>query len=157
MCICFLSIQAAAQPAAAKPGDARVAKALNETKIPFELKKNNVYEVIFNWTDKRSQQVFIVSETDSIYGFQVRGVFSYAMASDNPLSQEVANRLLRQNGDSMGVGAWGLMKMDDGKFVVMKIAFVPADADGKKLKAAISSVAEAADEMEKSLTSKDEF
>ena len=154
ICACILSLQVAGQTAATKRGDARVTKALNQIKVPFEL-KNNVYEVTFNWTDKRTQQVFIVSETDNIYGFEMRGVFSYAMASDNPLSQEAANRLLQQNGD--GTGAWSVMKMDDGKFVVMKMTYVPADADGKKLKDAISSVAELADEMEKSLTNKDEF
>jgi len=53
------------------------------------------------------------------------------------------------------VGLWGLQKLDDGSYAVVKLLYVPADAGGKQLEGALMSVATLADEMEEKLTKKD--
>jgi hypothetical protein len=155
MCACFLSIQVASQTAATKRGDARVEKALKQTKTPFEKDKDGDYKVIYELSDKRLQVVHLILESEKAYGLEVRGIFSYAMVSDNPPSQETASILLQQNMEN--ISAWAVLKMNDGKYALVNVKFIPADADGKTLEAAMLSVANAADEFERRLTKKDEF
>lgn len=155
MWACFLSMQAEAQTAPVKRGDTRVVNALKQIKTNYEM-QGNTYKVTYELSNKRSQNIFIISETDKVYGLEVRGVFAWAMISDNQPSQEVANLLLQQNMEN--ISAWAIQKTDDGKaFIIVNIVYIPANSDGKRLEAAMLSVAQAADEMEQRLTKKDEF
>lgn len=147
----------AVPPTAAKSkiGDARVEKALKQTKTEYEMTTDGVYRITPGTTGKRSQAAFITSETDKIYGLEMRGVFSFVMISDNAPSPEVAKLLLEQNMSS--ASSWAVQKEKDGQFAVVNIVYIPADADGKRLDWALQSVIPAADEMEERLTGKDEF
>lgn len=142
-------------PPAKSKGDARVEKALKQTKTDYQMMTNNTYRITLGTTGKRSQAAFVDSETDTTYGLEVRGVYSYAMVGDNPPTQEVANLLLAQN--MQNVSFWAIQKQTDGKFAVINIIYIPASADGKTLDAALNSVVLAADEMEERLTKKDEY
>lgn len=153
LCGALFGVQANAQKTPAKPGDARVVKALNQTKTKYEFSDDN-YLVAYELPGKRLQKVFIMSGAEKVYGLEVRGVFSYAMIGDAPPSNLLLE-LLEQNIEK--ISSWAVQKMDDGKFVIVNIAFIPADADGKRLEAAMLSVAEAADAMEARLSKKDEL
>ncbi|MGI8467987.1 MAG: hypothetical protein ACR2N3_05995 [Pyrinomonadaceae bacterium] len=157
LCACFFGAAINAQPKqdSTKGGDARVEKALKQTKTEYEVEKDGMYKVTLGTTGKRSQAAFIVSETDKIYGSEMRGVFSYAMISDDSPSPEITNLLLAQNMEN--VSFWAIQKEKDGKFAIINIIYIPADADGKKLDWALKNVILAADEMEERLTKKDEF
>ncbi|MGI9036264.1 MAG: hypothetical protein ACR2GD_09530 [Pyrinomonadaceae bacterium] len=160
LCVCFFSIEINAQTnsTASETGDARVEKALRETKTEYTVNKDGEYKVTFATDGKRSQVAYINAETDKIYGLEMRGIFSYAMVSDKPPSPEIANLLLEQN--MVNISSWAILKPEKGgkgKYIVVNIIYIPADADGKTLDAALNSVILAADEMEKRLTEKDEF
>ncbi|HEX8197271.1 MAG TPA: hypothetical protein VF571_13845 [Pyrinomonadaceae bacterium] len=154
--VCFLSIQTTtAQKKSATPGDARVANALNQTKTPFSVDNDGMYMVTYDLPNKRRQKILILSRTVKINGFELRAVFSYAIVSEKQPTPEIAYQLLQKNMDQ--ISFWMLNKMDDGKYTVVNMIYIPADLDGKKLDGMLTTVAFAADEMEERLTKKDEF
>jgi len=162
---CFLSVQATmaqgtrrgsgAKSVTAIPGDARVVRALNQIKTKYEMNQDGLFVINFELTNKRLQKALISSETDKAFGSETRVVFSYALISDKPPSQEVANLLLKQNLGN--VGTWAVDKTGDGMYFIANIIHLPADADGKRLEDAMNIVISAADEMEAQLTKKDEL
>jgi hypothetical protein len=155
-CACFFSIEINAQPnaALAVPGDQRVAKALKETKTEYQMSsKEGIYTINFGTKGKRSQEVHITSSTDNINGVEMRLIFSFAVIADKPPSQQVANLLLEQNMEILGV--WAVDKLSNGKYRIVNQLFVPADLNGEKLEESLSQVTHSADEMEEQLTKKD--
>ena len=72
-----------------------------------------------------------------------------------PFTAEIANRLLSDNYDKK-LGAWAMQKVKDGCYAVF-VTKVPADNDADSFFGALKLTLEAADEMEKELTKKDEF
>lgn len=154
--VCFLNIQTtAAQKKPATLGDARLTNALNQTKTPFSVDNEGMYMVTYELPNKRRQKIFILSKTTKINGFELRGVFSYAIISEKQPTPEIAYQLLQKNMDQ--ISFWTLSKLDDGNYTVMNMIYLPADLDGKKLDGILSTIAFAADEMEERLTKKDEL
>ena len=154
--VCFLGIQTtAAQKKSGTLGDARVTNALNQTKTAFTVNNNGTYQVIYELPNKRRQKIIIVSETEKIGGVELRAVFSYAAIYEKLPTAEAANELLQKNMDR--ISFWALHKLDDGGYALVNMVYIPADLDGKKLDAILSSVVFSADEMEERLTKKDEL
>ncbi len=156
-CACFFSIEINAQSnaALAVPGDQRVAKALKETKTEYQVSsKEGIYTITFGTKGKRTQEVHITSSTDNINGVEMRLIFSFAVIADKPPSQQVANLLLEQNMETIGI--WAVLKVDAGKHAIVNKLYIPADFDGEKLEKALSAVVLLADELEERLTKKDE-
>lgn len=134
--------------------DPRVAKALNQTKTKFEVDEDGEYKVTFGIGEIRSQVTFVSSTTDKIYDFEMRGVYSFAAFSETPFPQEITNRLLAQNMEN--VSAWAVIKVSNA-YAIVNIAYIPADADGKRLSAAIQSVMLLADELEAQMSKEDKL
>ena len=154
--VCFLNIQTTtAQKKAATLGDARVTNALNQTKTPFSVDNEGMYMVTYELPNKRRQKILMLSRTTKINGFELRAVFSYAIISEKQPTPEIAYQLLQKNMDQ--ISFWTLSKLDEGKYAVVNMIYIPADLDGKKLDGILSTIAFAADEMEERLTKKDEF
>jgi hypothetical protein len=144
-----------AQPEAKAGPDARIRKVLDARKIEYELTKSGNFKVAFNLKSGRSQVAFITSETYRYMNLEIREIWSVAYRSATPLPAEVANRLLADNYDRK-LSAWATRKDPDGYYAVF-VTKLPADCGEDSFIAALRLTLEAADEMEKELTSKDEF
>jgi hypothetical protein len=154
--VCFLNIQTTtAQKKSATLGDARLTSALNQTKTPFSVDNEGMYMITYDLPNKRRQKIFIKSRTTKINGFELRGVMSYAIISEKQPTPDIAYQLLQKNLDQ--ISFWTLIKLDEDKYAVVNMIYIPADLDGKKLDGFLSTVAFAADEMEERLTKKDEL
>ncbi len=141
-------------PSAIPKADARVASALKETNTEFEVSsKDGGYKITYATKGNRTQVTHAASGTETIHGVEMRLIFSFAMIAKTSPTQQTANMLLQANMET--VGLWGLQKLDDGSYAVVKLLYVPADAGGKQLEGALMSVATLADEMEEKLTKKD--
>ncbi|HEX8396727.1 MAG TPA: hypothetical protein VF644_04840 [Pyrinomonadaceae bacterium] len=76
--VCFLGIQTTtAQKKSATLGDPRVTNALNQTKTPFTVDNDGVYQVIYGLPNKRNQKVFITPRPEKFGNVEFRLVFSY--------------------------------------------------------------------------------
>lgn len=159
-CVAAMSGALYAQPKAvgkspaAKTGDARVAKALNQMKTEYEVEADGQYKITFGVGKDRSHTAYVVSETDTAYNLEMRGVYALAAISDKPFAAELISELLQENMQS--VTSWALLKVKDG-FAIVNITHVPADADGKRLDAAIQSVLVSADALEQRLSKEDKL
>lgn len=135
--------------------DARVEKLLEEADLNYTIDEDGDFRLEFALEDDRSQLVWISSKTASYEVLEVRDVWSVAFRSREPLSAEVANLVLRRNGE-MILGAWQVRKWGD-DYVLAYAAQVAANADAASLESAAEAVVVTADELEKELTGKDEF
>lgn len=135
--------------------DARVEKRLEEAGLNYKIDEDGDFRLEFALEDDRSQLVWISSKTASYEVLEVRDVWSVAFRSRDPLSAEVANLVLRKNGE-MILGAWQVKKWGD-DYVLAYAAQVAANADAASLESAAEAVVVTADELEKALTGKDEF
>jgi hypothetical protein len=156
LCACFFSIQINAQSEKVSEGgtDLRVAKALNQTKMPYEVRENGMYRVTYTTTGKRTQFAFIDSETVTIHGLEMRMIYSFAQIDGNLPTPAVMNLLLEENLKNFP-NVWAIEK-DKGKFSIVNLIYVPADTDGKTFNVALSSIVIEADKLEERLTKKDE-
>ncbi|MGB5102350.1 MAG: YbjN domain-containing protein [Steroidobacteraceae bacterium] len=135
--------------------DARVEKLLKEAGLNYTIDEDGDYRLEFALDDDRSQLVWISSRTASYEVLEIRDVWSVAYRSKDPLSVEVANQVLRKNGE-MILGAWQIKTWDD-EYVLAYAAQVSANTDAASLESAAEAVVVSADELEKELTGKDEF
>jgi hypothetical protein len=135
--------------------DVRVEKALTEAGIAYEIDEEGDFVVGFGLEGERLQSVFVVSETDTVEMLEIRQVWSMAFLSKRPLSADLANRLLRENGELV-VGRWQIV-LDGSDHLVLFAAQIPADSGGSSLAHVLEVVANVADDLEEELTKADEF
>lgn len=154
-CIVLYSLTANAQPPASPvpKADPRVAKALKEANVEFQISsKDGGYEVTYGTKINRKQTGFIASDANVINGVEMRIVFSFAMFSNAAPSPQIANLLLEEN--MMMSSAWAILKSDKQYAVVNRI-YVPADLSGAKLDSVLQEVVVMTDAMEEKLTKED--
>ena len=135
--------------------DARIQKVLEARKIEYELTRTGNFKVTFNLKSGRSQVAFISSATYRYMNLEIREIVSPAYRSATPFTAEIADRLLSDNNDKK-LGAWVMQKEKDGYYALF-VTKVPADSSEEYFISALRLTLEAADEMEKELTGKDEF
>ena len=135
--------------------DPRVAKALGDLKLGYEVDKKGDAKVILSFTDDggRTQLVVVQSGTYQYRNNEFRDVFSAGLKADEEkgLDLPLARRLLEESSRSK-LAFWGV---EDA--VVWSIARIPADAPADALKEAIDFVAVTADDLEKERVGTDEF
>ena len=148
-------LQTASTQAGDRPAPDAVTTALATLGYDFDVDGDGDYKLIRHYTDGRSQLVFINGSTSTYDGYAIRNVWAPAALLADAPSQQIANRLLRQNGQ-VKLGAWCVIRSDDGHLAAF-VAKVPADADAETLRIAIEAVGVTADELEKALTSVDEY
>jgi hypothetical protein len=146
----------AAPPEQKAAPDARVKKLLDARKIDCDLTKAGNFKVTFNLKNGRSQAALITSATYRYMNLEIREIVSPAYKSAAPFTAEVADRLLSDNNDKK-LGAWVMQKEKDGCYYASFVTKVPADCSEEYFFSALRLTLEAADEMEKELTGKDEF
>lgn len=146
---------AAAAAATKSKTDPRLVKALEKAGYKYEVTEQGAMKLYFDMQDGRSQQVFVGSQTQKTGALETRKIWSTAMKSEDPLTAQVANKLLMDT-DKVAFGAWELVKWADG-YRVLFVTSVAADLSADGLKTAIRTVFSKADAMEKELTNADKF
>jgi hypothetical protein len=135
--------------------DPRVKKLLEARKIEYEITKAGNFKVVFSLKGGRTKMAFISSATYRYMNLEIREIASPAYRSAAPFTAEVANRLLSDNNDKK-LGAWVMQKGPDGYYALF-VTKIGADSSEETFVGALRLTLEAADEMEKELTGKDEF
>lgn len=133
--------------AADKP-DPLIKRHLEAKATPYEVDDDNDYSILVHMGDGRTQQVYVISDTNRVDGINVREVWStgYQALEKGMIPAKVANRLLEHSHEVI-LGSW--VKQDDYAVFVIKI---PADASADQLDSAIDSAASTADALEKEFT-----
>ncbi|MFM9959820.1 MAG: hypothetical protein ACKV2Q_01175 [Planctomycetaceae bacterium] len=146
---------AEAQIGGKKRGDPRVREILTKADLNFELDSDGDFKIGNKFDNGRTQLAFIDSDVSKLFGLEIRDVWSLALISDSPLSADIANNLLRENG-RVKLGAWQVKKVKD-IYIVVFAAKISADADRDTLLTTLQVVTQAADEKEKELSNNDEL
>ena len=136
-------------------GDSRVAQALDELKIRYEIDNQGDFKIGINLEDERSQLGFIRSNTYEFAGVELREIFSAALTSSGPFDSRTANLLLEEN-SHVKVGAWEVNQSADDDSAIFT-AKVGAELGGDELRSVILGVLRTADAMEKRLSGRDDF
>ena len=144
------------QADAASKADPRVTKSLTEIGFKYSVTPLGNFKVPFKADDGRAQWVYISSRTEKFNTLETRKIWSTVMISKEPLSQEIATKLLMEN-IPQKLGAYELAKTDDGGYKVQFAAKVDANCRAPSLKDALRLVFLTADTKEKELTGADEF
>jgi hypothetical protein len=147
--------RAADAPAPSPAPDARVKKLLDARDIKYTITNLGNFKVVFELEGGRRKSALISSATWKYRNMEIREILSPAYKSDAPFTAEIADRLLADSNDKK-LGAWALRKQADGYYAVF-ITKIPADSDVDSFFSALKLTLEAADQMEKELTGKDEF
>ena len=140
---------------AARRADQRVETLLEAAQLKYQIDEDGDFALAFKFEDGRTQIAWILSNTTYLGPIEIREVWSIGYRSKEPISPEIATRLLEQNG-RVKLGAWHIRKMGS-DYVAVFAAQVAADTDQTTLRWALHAVTTTADEMEKELTQKDEF
>lgn len=148
------SLFAAPAASAADKADPLVKRHLEARGTPYEVDEDNDFAILVDMSDDRTQQVYVLSDTNRVDGLDVREIWStgYQALESGLLPVKVANRLLEHSHEVI-LGSW--VKQEDYAVFVIKI---PADASADQLDSAIDSAAATADQLEREFTGDlDEF
>lgn len=140
-------------------GDPRVATALQEAGVQYQVDPDGDYVVILPLTEGRTQLLFVNSATRKDQaGAEVREIWSPAFQVGEPeLPTEIrslADRLLKQA--VAFAGLWREIPVGETAFAIFSTT-TEADCDGKTLTEALKAVSTVADAMELQLTGGDLF
>lgn len=136
--------------------DPRVAQALDQLEIKYEVEGNGDYKIVFALDGERSQIGYIRSRTIEFADFELREILSLGLRSLGPFDARTCNILLEQNAQTK-VGAWIVVNDEDDDHLAIFSAKVAADLEGEALLAVISAILATADQMEERLSGRDDF
>lgn len=153
--VILIAGNAQAQIGEKKKGDQRVKVLLDKANLKYKVDKDGDFRLLMGFGDKRSQLVFITSQTSKLEHMEIREVWSVGYVSTGTIPSSVAKNLLRENA-RVKLGAWELVRFG-GKEAGVFRAKIAAETDVKTLVETIGTVASTADEKEKELTSKDDL
>lgn len=146
-----------AEPAVSKSGlDPRVERNLREIGYKYTVTPLGNVRFSFTLDDGRGHLVFVASKTEKFNSIETRKIWATVMKSKEPLSAELANKLLMEN-IPQKLGSYELTKVDEGGYKVQFAVRLDADAKASKMKDALRLVLVTADAKEKELTNADEF
>jgi len=125
---------------------AMLTKLLDKEKLTYQQDEDRLRRT-YSFTDGRSQQVFLQPQSD-VREVGVVEIYSWVMEVKGNLTPALAKRLLEVNGEQK-LGYFGIEEVE-GKTYVFCYHNLPTEGlSSKALAAALISVAEMADEMEK--------
>lgn len=144
----------AADQDGSKP-DERVRLALEMTGyVPLTNRINDFFIAIDYSGDRRSQQIFIGSKTQTSIDREWRQVWSWAFSVPGKLPWDQALALLDESNRPL-IGSWFTQETDGSTDVGYQVA-VPADASHTELDIVIQMVSEIADDLEKATIGTDD-
>lgn len=138
-----------------KKGDPRVRAILDAANVRYEIDRDGDFKITYGYEDKRSQLVFINSNTEIFAGIEVREVWSVALKGLGQLSAEVANDLLERNG-RYKMGSWEIARRE-GQIVAIFKVVISANASRSELMPVVEMVGIQADEVEKEFLGTDDL
>lgn len=148
----FILLSTTAATTLRAEADQRIKKALDELDVKYMIDEDGDYAITITYeAEGRSQLVYVVSETDSIEGFEIRDIFSYAVRDKAP-TLEMTSDLMRTSNKSL-IGAFEMTSGGN----ILYIAKIPANLPPKQLHGIIRAVAAYADDAEKEILGSDEL
>ncbi len=147
----FILLSTTAATTLRAEADQRIKKALDELDVKYVIDDDGDYAITIYEAEGRSQLVYVVSETDSIEGFEIRDIFSYAVRDKAP-TLEMTSDLMRTSNKSL-IGAFEMTSGGN----ILYIAKIPANLPPKQLHKIIRTVAAYADDAEKEILGSDEL
>jgi hypothetical protein len=153
--IACLTVTLNAQIGAKKEHDARVERLLEAIDLKYEIDSDGDFQLGNRFDNGRTQRLFVNSNTERYQNMEIREVWSVAYISEDAVSSTIMRNLLKDNGTKK-LGSWKLIT-NNGKEVAVFYAQIAADADRTAFLSALQIVSQAADEMEKQLTGKDDL
>jgi hypothetical protein len=153
--ILAISTQIAPAQNSAQSGDTRVKAALDKLGLKYEVDKDGDFKIVMKVEGGRTQLAWITSNTEKFGGMEIRQVFSPGYKSNGNLPSDIANQLLTDNARKK-LGAWQTFKSDQTSLAVFS-AKIAANGSAAELSDSLEAVLYSADEMEKTLTRKDDF
>lgn len=147
----FILLSTTAATTLRAEADQRIKKALDELDVKYVIDDDGDYAITIYEAEGRSQLVYVVSETDSIEGFEIRDIFSYAVRDKAP-TLEMTSDLMRTSNKSL-IGAFEMTSGGN----ILYIAKIPANLPPKQLHKIIRAVAAYADDAEKEILGSDEL
>lgn len=148
----FILLSTTAATTLRAEADQRIKKALDELDVQYAIDDDGDYAITIAYeAEGRSQLVYVVSETDSIEGFEIRDVFSYAVRDKAP-TLEMTSDLMRTSNKSL-IGAFEMTSGGN----ILYIAKIPANLPPKQLHKIIRTVAAYADDAEKEILGSDDL
>ena len=145
----------AASAALAVDPDPAIRQALDDRGLIYEVTELGHYRLKFDLADGRSQFALVQSNTRASGDFQTREIWAPVFSSAEPLSAEVANRLLREN-NQCKLGAWQVY-IADGNYNVAFVAKLFNDANPEGIHDALLAVVDIADTGEKEIFGTNSF
>lgn len=147
----FILLSTTAATTLRAEADQRIKKALDELDVKYVIDDDGDYAITIYEAEGRSQLVYVVSETDSIEGFEIRDIFSYAVRDKAP-TLEMTSDLMRTSNKSL-IGAFEMTSGGN----ILYIAKIPANLPPKQLHGIIRAVAAYADDAEKEILGSDDL
>lgn len=141
----------------AKPAvevDARLKKIFDGEKMHYDITGAGVFRLVFNIgaaAEKRSQVVFVNSQTETYGEFEIREVWSIARRTPEKTLDAAFYRRLLEDSQAKKLGGWSLLSADGQDYIIYSVK-VAADLNPKALKDVLEVVLETADELEKKET-----
>lgn len=140
--------------------DGRVRQALEKAGLKYLPTPTGDFMVPFRLPNGRKHSVCVESQTSQLGSLEIRDVWSVSYFGTEPPSAQVLERLLSAGG-RLKMGAFELhaqaQDAEPRHYAVVFRAKVPVDLSPEHLHAVTCAVAATADEMEASLTGRDEF
>jgi|GEM_PF-1494532 len=144
-----------AQVPEAKKGDPRVGAVLDRLGVKYTVNPSGNYSVTYDLDGGRSQTVYIMSETDTYNGVEIREIWSNAGDLDSEPAADQLVDLMTESGKNK-VGCWALEAQDDGKYLLFYTIKFPADAGDAAYRAMLEFASSVADEREEAIFGVDE-
>ena len=151
----LLTGQVHAQIGAKKAHDKRIEKLLDAAELKYTIDSDGDFKAGYRLDNGRTHFVFINSNTEKYGDLEIREVWSVGLISDGQLTPAIMRNLLKKN-STMKLGSWKIVNMGS-KECAAFYAQIAADSDKGTLLRALQLVTQAADEMEKELTGKDDL
>ena len=115
--------------------DNRVSKALEELGLAYDFTPANDFKLKpLDTEGERTQLVYVNSITQRYGSLEIREVIAPALLVAGPLSEALAARLLRENGE-VKLGAWRATPVEEGakagQYLVLYAVQIAADSDAE--------------------------
>mgnify|MGYP001201355123 CR=1 FL=1 len=142
----------------AQEADPRIAEALDSADVIYTVKSSGNYYVEYKMdnNDERSHGVYVVSETETYRGIEIREIWAVAAVVYELPDMDTLVTLMETN-STIKVGAWAMEVSEDGEVWVLYTIKVPAELDGERLSTLIYFVAEMCDEFEEEYVGDDVY
>jgi hypothetical protein len=136
--------------------DLRVEGALQKLHLSYHIDDDGDFALDWRLHDNRTQRIWIGSRTHQLGPFEIREVWSIVAYFPYIPSEKISRTLLEKN-TLFKIGSFCYQKRNDGSYIVIFSARIPADLPPRDLGAVLLAVAQTADEAEKEIMGTDDF